>query len=141
MVGRDELTGSNQSIVQRKRARKSGVTISNATDTVPRFQPPLFFVGLLLVLAGLLLFLRLQPGGSDDGDLLPGIILPSIGMGLPFVPVTLIATSGISSASSASCRESSEPNVASSTTPNSVSLDKSGDVNYRGWRGAAWRRT
>ena len=34
-------------------------------------------------------------------------------------------------ASSASCRESSEPNVAISTTPNSVSLDKSGDVKTR----------
>jgi hypothetical protein len=31
------------------------------------------------------------------GDLLPGLILISIGMGLTFVPVTLIATSGINS--------------------------------------------
>lgn len=53
------------------------------------------FVGLLMAVAGMLLFLRLEPGGSYVGDLLPGILLTSIGMGLVFVPVTLIATSGI----------------------------------------------
>ena len=45
--------------------------------------------------SGMLLFMRLQPGGSYVSDSLPGIILASIGMGLTFVPVTLIATSGI----------------------------------------------
>jgi hypothetical protein len=34
-------------------------------------------------------------GGDYLTDLLPGIALVSIGMGLTFVPVTLIATSGI----------------------------------------------
>ncbi len=53
------------------------------------------FIGLLMAVAGMLLFLRLEPGGSYVGDLLPGILLCSIGMGLVFVPVTLIATSGI----------------------------------------------
>jgi EmrB/QacA subfamily drug resistance transporter len=52
-------------------------------------------VGLTLAIAGLLLFLRLTPEGSYLPDLLPGIMLTSIGMGLTFVPVTLIATSGI----------------------------------------------
>ena len=52
-------------------------------------------VGLTLGIAGLLLFLRLTPDGSYLPDLLPGIMLTSIGMGLTFVPVTLIATSGI----------------------------------------------
>ena len=52
-------------------------------------------LGLALAVAGLLLFLRLTPDGSYLPDLLPGIMLTSIGMGLFFVPVTLIATSGI----------------------------------------------
>jgi hypothetical protein len=39
--------------------------------------------------------MRLQPDGSYVTDLLPGILLASVGMGLTFVPITLIATSGI----------------------------------------------
>jgi EmrB/QacA subfamily drug resistance transporter len=52
-------------------------------------------IGLVLAVAGLLLFLRLSPEGTYLVDLLPGIMITSIGMGLTFVPVTLIATSGI----------------------------------------------
>jgi EmrB/QacA subfamily drug resistance transporter len=52
-------------------------------------------IGLSLGTAGMLLLLRLGVGGSYAGDLLPGLILISIGMGLTFVPITLIATSGI----------------------------------------------
>ena len=52
-------------------------------------------IGLAFAVAGLLLFLRLTPDGTYLVDLLPGIMLTSIGMGLTFVPVTLIATSGI----------------------------------------------
>jgi predicted MFS family arabinose efflux permease len=52
-------------------------------------------VGVAIGTAGLLLFLRTEPGGSYVTDLLPAIIVVSIGMGLAFVPVTLIATSGI----------------------------------------------
>jgi predicted MFS family arabinose efflux permease len=52
-------------------------------------------IGLAMATVGMLLFLRLTPDGTYVTDLLPGIILASIGMGLTFVPVTLIATSGI----------------------------------------------
>ena len=52
-------------------------------------------IGMTMAVAGLLLFLRLQPDGQYLTDLLPAMILVSIGMGLTFVPVTLIATSGI----------------------------------------------
>jgi EmrB/QacA subfamily drug resistance transporter len=52
-------------------------------------------IGMSMAIVGLLLFVRLQPDGSYVTDLLPGMILTSIGMGLTFVPVTLIATSGI----------------------------------------------
>jgi len=52
-------------------------------------------IGMPMAIVGLLLFMRLQPDGSYVTDLLPGIMLASIGMGLVFVPITLIATSGI----------------------------------------------
>ena len=55
---------------------------------------PVIGLGVLGVL-GMLAFLRLEPGGSYLTDLLPGILLASVGMGLVFVPVTLIATSGL----------------------------------------------
>jgi EmrB/QacA subfamily drug resistance transporter len=56
-------------------------------------EAPLLGAGIGVV--GLLLFLRLDPGGSYVTDLLPAIIVVSVGMGLAFVPVTLIATSGV----------------------------------------------
>ena len=52
-------------------------------------------IGLVMSVLGMLAFLRLDVGGSYWTDLLPGIILCSVGMGLVFVPVTLIATSGL----------------------------------------------
>jgi EmrB/QacA subfamily drug resistance transporter len=52
-------------------------------------------IGMVMAVVGLLLFVRLEPGGSYVMDFLPGVILASSGMGLTFVPVTLIATSGI----------------------------------------------
>ena len=52
-------------------------------------------IGLGLGALGLLTFLRLTPDGSYVPDLLPGILLTSVGMGLVFVPITLIATSGV----------------------------------------------
>ncbi|MBA3375416.1 MAG: MFS transporter [Actinobacteria bacterium] len=52
-------------------------------------------IGMTMAIVGMLLFIRLQPDGSYVTDLLPGIMLASIGMGLVFVPITLIATSGI----------------------------------------------
>ncbi len=52
-------------------------------------------IGATLGAVGLLSFLRLDPGSTYLTDLLPGIMLASIGMGLVFVPITLIATSGV----------------------------------------------
>ena len=52
-------------------------------------------IGLVLGTVGMLLLLRLDVGGNYWIDLLPSIMVMSIGMGLTFVPVTLIATSGI----------------------------------------------
>src|SRR6185436_12551425 len=52
-------------------------------------------IGAALGAVGLLTFLRLTPDSSYATDLLPGILLTSVGMGLVFVPITLIATSGV----------------------------------------------
>ena len=52
-------------------------------------------IGSALGAVGLLTFLRLTPDSSYVTDLLPGILLTSVGMGLVFVPITLIATSGV----------------------------------------------
>ncbi len=52
-------------------------------------------VGLCMATAGMLLLLRVDVGGTYATDLLPGILLISVGMGLTFVPVTLIATTGV----------------------------------------------
>ena len=51
-------------------------------------------IGLVTAVVGMLLFLRLSPDSTYVADILPGIMLASIGMGLTFVPLTLIATSG-----------------------------------------------
>jgi EmrB/QacA subfamily drug resistance transporter len=52
-------------------------------------------IGLFTSAVGMLLFLRLTPDSTYLADILPGIMLASIGLGLTFVPVTLIATSGM----------------------------------------------
>jgi EmrB/QacA subfamily drug resistance transporter len=52
-------------------------------------------MGLSIAVVGMLLFLRLDPSSTYVKDMLPGIMLASIGLGLTFVPVTLIATSGM----------------------------------------------
>jgi EmrB/QacA subfamily drug resistance transporter len=67
-----------------------------AQQLVPRLgarEVPL--AGIVLGVVGLLLFLRIEPGGSYVSDLLPPILVVSVGMGMTFVPITLIATSGI----------------------------------------------
>jgi EmrB/QacA subfamily drug resistance transporter len=52
-------------------------------------------IGMGMAIAGMLMFLRLELGGDYVTDVLPGFVLASIGMGLTFVPITLVATSGI----------------------------------------------
>jgi Na+/melibiose symporter-like transporter len=52
-------------------------------------------IGVVLAVVGLLLFLRVEPDSTYVSGLLPAIIVVSVGMGLAFVPVTLIATAGV----------------------------------------------
>ena len=52
--------------------------------------------GMVLAAVGLFLLSRAEVDGTYVGTLLPGLLLMSIGMGLTFVPVTLIATTNVS---------------------------------------------
>jgi predicted MFS family arabinose efflux permease len=52
--------------------------------------------GIALATAGMAVLTQLPVHGSYAGDLLPGLLPMSIGMGLTFVPVTLLATGGVS---------------------------------------------
>jgi EmrB/QacA subfamily drug resistance transporter len=52
-------------------------------------------IGMTLATVGMLLLLTTSANGTYLTDLLPGLIPISIGMGLVFVPVTLLATSGV----------------------------------------------
>jgi EmrB/QacA subfamily drug resistance transporter len=52
-------------------------------------------VGIVLATAGMVVLARIPVHGTYAGDLLPGLLPLSIGMGLAFVPVTLLATGGV----------------------------------------------
>jgi EmrB/QacA subfamily drug resistance transporter len=52
--------------------------------------------GITLAAAGLAVLTRLPVHGSYVGDLLVGLLPMSIGMGLTFVPITLLGTGGVS---------------------------------------------
>jgi predicted MFS family arabinose efflux permease len=56
---------------------------------------PVAVTGMLLAAGGLMTLASISPTGSYAADLLPGIIPMSIGMGLTFVPLTLIATTNV----------------------------------------------
>jgi EmrB/QacA subfamily drug resistance transporter len=51
--------------------------------------------GMSIAALGLVLLSRIPVAGTYLGDLLPGLMTMSIGMGLTFVPITLIATTNV----------------------------------------------
>jgi EmrB/QacA subfamily drug resistance transporter len=53
-------------------------------------------LGISLATAGMVVLTQVPVHGSYAGDLLPGLLPMSIGMGLTFVPVTLLGTGGVS---------------------------------------------
>ena len=53
------------------------------------------YIGIAMGVAGLLYFARLPVHGSYTTDLLPTIVIVSVGMGLTFVPCTLLATTNV----------------------------------------------
>ncbi len=52
-------------------------------------------VGMVLTIAGMLLLARIPVNGSYATDVLPSLLLSSLGMGAVFMPLTLIATTGL----------------------------------------------
>jgi EmrB/QacA subfamily drug resistance transporter len=53
-------------------------------------------VGILLATVGMVVLTQVPVRGSYTADLLPGLLPMSIGMGLTFVPITLLGTGGVS---------------------------------------------
>src|SRR5207253_6967589 len=51
--------------------------------------------GMSLAAAGLLVLSRVPVDGTYLANLLPGLLLMALGMGLTFVPITLIATTNV----------------------------------------------
>jgi len=56
---------------------------------------PVLVAGMTFLSAGLLYFTQVSVGGSYLGDLLPGFLLISIGMGFSFVPISIAALAGV----------------------------------------------
>jgi MFS family permease len=79
----------------------AGIMVSAgiASNLAPRIGVrPVAAVGMILTAAGMLLFARMPVGGSYPTDVLPGMILSSLGMGAVFMPLTLVATTGLDDA-------------------------------------------
>jgi predicted MFS family arabinose efflux permease len=68
-----------------------------AQGLIKRFGPrAVGTIGLLVATGGMLVLTGLPVHGSYVSDLLVGLFPMSLGMGLTFVPVTLLATAGVS---------------------------------------------
>jgi predicted MFS family arabinose efflux permease len=66
-----------------------GVSAGMASQLLPRFGPRyVSFVGLLMATGGMVLLTRLEPTSSYASDILPAMLLMSLGMGLVFVPLS-----------------------------------------------------
>ena len=75
-----------------------GIMISAglASGLAPRIGVrPIAAVGMLLTIVGLLLFARMPLDGSYATDVLPGMLIAALGMGAIFMPLTLMATTGL----------------------------------------------
>ena len=76
----------------------AGIMISAglASQFAPRIGVrPIAAAGFVLTAAGLALLTQLPVHGSYVADVLPAILLASLGMGAVFMPLTLIATTGL----------------------------------------------
>jgi len=76
----------------------AGIMVSAglASNLAPRLGVrPVAAVGMVLTAIGMLLFARMPVGGSYVTDVLPGMIVASLGMGAVFMPITLVATTGL----------------------------------------------
>jgi EmrB/QacA subfamily drug resistance transporter len=58
---------------------------------------PVLVAGMAALTAGLVYFTQVSVGGSYLGDLLPGFLLISVGLGFSFVPISIAALAGVQS--------------------------------------------
>jgi EmrB/QacA subfamily drug resistance transporter len=56
---------------------------------------PVLVAGMTTLTAGLVYFTQVSVGGSYLGDLLPGFLLISVGIGFSFVPISIAALAGV----------------------------------------------
>jgi EmrB/QacA subfamily drug resistance transporter len=56
---------------------------------------PVLVAGMAFLTAGLVYFTQVSVGGSYLGDLLPGFLLISVGLGFSFVPISIAALAGV----------------------------------------------
>jgi EmrB/QacA subfamily drug resistance transporter len=56
---------------------------------------PALVIGMAFLSAGLVYFTQVSPRGSYLGDLLPGFLLISVGLGFSFVPISIAALAGV----------------------------------------------
>ena len=72
------------------------VSAGSASKFAPRVGVrPVAAIGMLLTAGGLVLLTQLPVNGTYLTDVLPAMILTSLGMGAVFMPLTLIATTGL----------------------------------------------
>jgi EmrB/QacA subfamily drug resistance transporter len=76
----------------------AGIIVS--AGLASRFTPtvgvrPVAITGMLVTAAGMLLLTQLPANGSYAVNVLPALILTSLGLGCVFVPLTLVATTGL----------------------------------------------
>jgi EmrB/QacA subfamily drug resistance transporter len=76
----------------------AGIMVS--AGLASRFTPqvgvrPVAVIGMIVTAAGMLLLTRIPVGGSYGADVLPALVLTALGLGGVFVPLTLVATTGL----------------------------------------------
>jgi EmrB/QacA subfamily drug resistance transporter len=73
-----------------------GISAGIASQALPRFGPRyVSFVGLVMATGGMLLLTRLDPTSAYVSDILPALMVLSLGMGLVFVPISATALFGV----------------------------------------------
>jgi len=73
-----------------------GISAGIASQALPRFGPRyVSFIGLLMATVGMLLLTQLEPASSYLSDILPALMVLSLGMGLVFVPISATALFGV----------------------------------------------
>ena len=73
-----------------------GISAGIASQALPRFGPRyVSCIGLIMATAGMLLLTQLEPTSAYVSDILPALMVLSLGMGLVFVPISATALFGV----------------------------------------------